>query len=279
MMKILKREEITEGLGEILSKDGSIHLAYLFGSLASKGQSTHDIDVAILLDLDNSWTRAGKIAELTVKLAKMFGVNEERINIVDLNEAPLALKYSALSHGICLKTSPIKEKFKKELLRDYPDFILKIEREAVLNSNPKPDITLIESRIEELRKDLNYLKKEALSQSLDALISDYKSLLAMERATHRAIEAVLDICRHFVSIHDLGLVESYGEYPEKLKEAGLMPDELAEGLTRLAGLRNILVHRYLIVKYELLYRTIEQLANEVYPGFMEWVEGSIKEES
>lgn len=278
MMKVLKRAEIIGDLTNILSQDRDILLAYLFGSLASKGKSAHDIDIAILFDLKDSWARAVKTAELTVELAKMFNINEERINIVDLSEASLALKYAALSRGICLKSSPIEEELRKELLRDYPDFLFKVRREAILNSNPKPDIVLIETRVEELGRNITYLKKEVLSQPLNAVISDYKSLLAMERAIHRAIEAMLDICRHLVSVHDLGLVESYGDYPERLREARLMPEELSEGMRRLAGLRNILVHRYLAVKYELLYPTINELINKVYPGFMGWVETLIRDD-
>lgn len=52
-------------------------------------------------------------------------------------------------------------------------------------------------------------------------------MLALERALHRIAEAMLDICRHLVAVHSLGIVESYGEYSRRLAQAGKMPRGLA----------------------------------------------------
>jgi len=57
-----------------------------------------------------------------------------------------------------------------------------------------------------------------------------------------------------VSVYSLGLVESYGEYPQKLAKANKMPKDLAKDVTKLSGLGNILVHRYLEIRTEILYQ-------------------------
>jgi len=100
---------------------------------------------------------------------------------------------------------------------------------------------------------------------------DYKDILALERAIHRIIESMLDICRHLVSAYSLGLFESYGEYPRKLAEAGKMPRDLAEDLTKLIGLRNILVRRYLEIKKESLYKAAEEITEKIASKFIEWL--------
>jgi len=46
-----------------------------------------------------------------------------------------------------------------------------------------------------------------------------------------------------------------------------MPRDLAEDLAKHAGLRNILVHRYLEIKREILYETVEEIAGK----FIEWL--------
>jgi hypothetical protein len=57
----------------------------------------------------------------------------------------------------------------------------------------------------------------------------------------------------------------------RLAEAGRMPRDLAEDLERLAGLRNILVHRYLEVRIDLLYKTAEETVERIAGEFIEWV--------
>ena len=92
----------------------------------------------------------------------------------------------------------------------------------------------------DIRRNAGFIKNEALAKNVDEL--DYKDILALEGAHHRIAEAMLDICRHLVAVHSLGIAESHGEHPRKLAQAGKIPKELADELARIAGLRNILVH-------------------------------------
>ncbi|RSN74920.1 HepT-like ribonuclease domain-containing protein, partial [Candidatus Methanodesulfokora washburnensis] len=62
-----------------------------------------------------------------------------------------------------------------------------------------------------------------------------------------------------------------GEYPRRLAEAKKMPKDIAEEIEKLAGLRNILVHRYLKVRREMLYDAAKNTVNEIINRFMEWV--------
>jgi len=55
------------------------------------------------------------------------------------------------------------------------------------------------------------------------------------------------------------------------KKANKMPRDLAEYIARLAGLRNILVHRYLEIKIEILYQTAKETAEKIVSEFIEWI--------
>ena len=70
-------------------------------------------------------------------------------------------------------------------------------------------------------------------------------------------------------------MESYGEYPRRLANDGLMPRVLAEALSRLAGLRNILVHRYLDVEVGKVYAAARGIVGRVADEFIRRVQNLI----
>ena len=140
---------------------------------------------------------------------------------------------------------------------------------STLDPEPKPDKAILTSRIEEIRRNTQFLKEYILSRNLSEL--DYRDILAMERAIHRIAEAILDICRQLVAVYSLGLVESYGMYPKRLAEAGKMPKDLALEVSKLAGLRNILVHRYIEIKVDLLYKVAKEIVDNIARKFIYWV--------
>jgi uncharacterized protein YutE (UPF0331/DUF86 family) len=49
-----------------------------------------------------------------------------------------------------------------------------------------------------------------------------------------------------------------------------MPKDLAEYITRLAGLRNMLVNLYLEINNEILYQTAKEIAEKIVSEFIEW---------
>jgi predicted nucleotidyltransferase len=213
-MEALKADKIIETVRGVLLKDRSVRWASLFGSLAVGRETSHDVDIALLLDIKDSRERVRRLALLTVEIAEALGLSEERVDVVDLEGASLALKKAALS-GICLINSLQGAELRERLLREYPDFLLGIKSAGNWDLDPEPDMALIQSRIEELRKNADYLKEEVCLKPLKALLKSYKDVLALERASHRMIGAMLDVCRHVVSVHNLGLVESYGEIPRE----------------------------------------------------------------
>ena len=49
-----------------------------------------------------------------------------------------------------------------------------------------------------------------------------------------------------------------------------MPKDLAKDVTKLSGLRNILVHRYLEIRTEILYQAAKETVEKIVNKFIEW---------
>jgi len=266
-MNKIVRNRALKHLKEQLTGRDNVKLAVVFGSVARNGVSCHDIDVAV--KLADQEKRLLALGELVYTISDALDVSEERVDVIDLDQAPIHLLGRILREGIVIKSDVETLKQLYEKVRDYPDLVLEAKKWINLDPEPKVDKMIVEARVAEVRRNTEFLRSEILSRRPEEL--SYKDVLALERAIHRATEAMLDLCRHLVAVYSLGLAESYGEYPEKLADAGKIPRELADKLSKLAGLKNIIVHRYLDIKLELLYEASREVADEVAKQFMEWI--------
>ena len=81
------------------------------------------------------------------------------------------------------------------------DQLIELRQWSNLDPDPRIDKMIITSRIEEIRRNADFIHSEILVKRVEDL--SYGEILALERALHRMIEAMLDICRHLVSIYSL----------------------------------------------------------------------------
>lgn len=79
---------------------------------------------------------------------------------------------------------------------------------------------------------------------------------ACERLIQIAIEAAIDTCGLLVAGMRLGLPGEEDDLFEKLAAAGVVAEEMAGGLRRMKGLRNILVHEYARVDDRIVHETL-----------------------
>jgi uncharacterized protein YutE (UPF0331/DUF86 family)/predicted nucleotidyltransferase len=239
-----------------------VEVAVVFGSIVRDGFSTHDIDMALKLKRSDLL----EVGYIITQIAKALHVNEDHIDVTLLDQANPILLSRILRDGIVIKAQP---EAVEELLwkaQQAPDALMELRQWAMLD--PKLDKAIIVLRVKEIRRNADFIRNEILSKRVEEL--NYKDTLALERAMHRIIEAMLDICRHLVSVYSLGFVESYGEYPESLANADKMPKDLARKVEKLAGLRNILLHRYLEVRSEILYQTAKETVEGIVKEFVKW---------
>jgi uncharacterized protein YutE (UPF0331/DUF86 family)/predicted nucleotidyltransferase len=268
--ELLDKDKILKSLTSLFNSLDNVEIAVLFGSTAKKGISIHDIDIGVRLS-ESSENKLLTLGEITSKIASALKVNEYKVDVVDLDDAPPYMLWSILNDSTLVKGSErsLNELYEKAAYA--ADQAIELKTWAGLDPEPKVSKAILESRASEIRRNMDFLRREIMATKPGEL--SYKDTLALERAMHRVTESMLDICRHLVSAHSLGLAESYGDYPLRLAKEGLMPKDLATDVRKMAGLRNILVHGYLEVKLELLYEAMERMVKDIAERFLEWVKG------
>lgn len=263
---MIRLEDVLPRLKEFFSNRRDVELAILFGSLVERGYSVNDADVAIKLSkVDGKLLTLGGIVH---EIAKVLGLSEDKVDVVDIDDADVYLLWRIVKGGIVLKGDEFLRELKR--IEEYPDAAMELSRWEVWDPEPRVDKSIIASRTEEVRRNVAFLKQIS-GEKVEELT--YRDVLALERGLHRTIEAMMDVCRHLVAVYSLGLAEKYGEYAEKLVSAGKMPKDLGDELVKLIGLRNILVHRYLEVKVDLLIEAARRLSEGIAANFLRWISG------
>jgi uncharacterized protein YutE (UPF0331/DUF86 family) len=120
----------------------------------------------------------------------------------------------------------------------------------------KVDKKRIIDRFGEIRRRLKRLRQAAKINKVKFLTDDV-IYTATERNLQVAVQACLDISNHLVAKINL-------EKPKKdnkevfsiLAKHKVIPVSLAEKLKKMAGQRNILVHEYLEIEKDIIYKTI-----------------------
>jgi len=119
-------------------------------------------------------------------------------------------------------------------------------------------------KIENLNEYLGYLKalrKEAKSEKL--FIIDFHLFGNTERYLHLSIQAIIDIA-HLIII-DLGLRKPENNYEaiSILFEKKMISAKIADKLTKMIGLRNILVHEYGKIDRKQVYQVLQTQLSDI----------------
>jgi len=93
--------------------------------------------------------------------------------------------------------------------------------------------------------------------SLVAFLEDPERYGSAERFLQLAIETLNDMGSHVIAQRALGIVESYRDIPFILAEHGYLDDASREKWIQMIGFRNILVHDYLDLDREIVYRVLQ----------------------
>jgi len=110
------------------------------------------------------------------------------------------------------------------------------------------DRDVIDAKVDLIDVRLTLLEEERTDFDPDEV--DTRQFLMIKHALQETIEACLDIANHVVSTESLGAPENYSAYFEKLREAGIIDNSLADRLQDMARFRNVLVHLYAEVRAE-----------------------------
>jgi uncharacterized protein YutE (UPF0331/DUF86 family)/predicted nucleotidyltransferase len=254
----------------------SVRLAFIFGSRAQKRQrSFSDWDIAVYfkpshyceLETDREYPEAYEIWGDIEKILK-----SNKVDLLVLNRASPSLVFSVLNSGIelCIKDRKL-----------YMNLLIKSHYEAVdwwtftkefyeiaerAESISEEDKSVLRIHVKFLENEFGDIKKfKKLSRQ--EYIQDNDKRRNVERWVENLVLSAIDISK-------IILASSKKEIPQTYRETLLrfsidfLEEDRAKKFSQCAGLRNILSHEYLDVKWDKISKFIKD-ASQFYPPFIE----------
>ena len=128
-----------------------------------------------------------------------------------------------------------------------------------------PNLDVIESKIDAIKKYLHILEPVLLTVSVDSL-----EMYAVERLFQLIVDSAIDINTHIISRSNLETPDDYKGTFGILADSKIIPMDFADLISKSVGLRNLLVHGYEKVnKKESLSHIIGGIKQyEEYIGFI-----------
>ena len=116
----------------------------------------------------------------------------------------------------------------------------------------------IERRLDELSERLARLTpfKDKTRQAFD---DDPYLCDIVERNLEVAVQACIDICHRIISLENARKPTDYYESFLIMGEIGVLPVDFSQRLAPMAGFRNILVHEYVNIDWDIVYENLQRL--------------------
>lgn len=131
-------------------------------------------------------------------------------------------------------------------------------------------------KLEYLRKQLESLERFRSLGKAD-ILNDLEKHLAVERLLELCIQSVIDCSRLMVIVEDWRPARDDRDALDILVERGVLTRSLADRLLRAKAFRNILVHEYVEIDYDLLYDHLRNDAEDLV-AFSQALAAYLKEE-
>ena len=107
-------------------------------------------------------------------------------------------------------------------------------------------------RVKRFKRAVARLRSLKERYTVDRLLADDDALDILENNARIAVEALLDVGRFVIASQGWEEPSSYREVARILEVHGVLTPSEAKLLSGLAGLRNVIVHMYAEVDYEML---------------------------
>ncbi len=128
---------------------------------------------------------------------------------------------------------------------------------------------IIMSRLQRLENCLLKLKNIIQNNSKKEFLKNDDLHDIAERNLQIAAQSCIDIGNHIVSKQKGAFPEGYGDIFRKLFETGIIDEPTYIKMSNIAGFRNILVHDYLKINYEIVFDNLQDL--DVFVTFAEQI--------
>lgn len=116
----------------------------------------------------------------------------------------------------------------------------------------------IERRLDELSERLARLRPLQSKRRTDFDEDPYLRDI-VERNLEVAAQCCIDICHRIIALENALKPQDYYEAILRVGELGVLPSDFARHLAPIAGFRNILIHEYLIINWDEVYQSLQQL--------------------
>ena len=117
--------------------------------------------------------------------------------------------------------------------------------------------------------------EEIISKTPDDLVRNIDLQLKAERIFEILSQTILDICTHIIAHSKEPPPQTYSDCMKKLGKLGAITPQIVEETTSLVKMRNIIVHQYSNINYNLLFEGLCEL-HEDFPQFqheiLEWID-------
>jgi uncharacterized protein YutE (UPF0331/DUF86 family)/predicted nucleotidyltransferase len=253
--------ELIEDLRSVLDGIKDVEFAALFGSVASRRASYHDIDLAVKVRRNGKYRTLCRVVE---GASRILNIPEEYVDVVDLDRADLDLRKEVAVNGIVLVD---RANYMRGLIDEvnakyieYSEIKERSLKEWLSLADPSSiDLSIVKRRIDFAKEEIQFLEENVLSHNMVEVSRSPILMRLLERSFQLITEAILDACRHIVSVKGWGPALSYSDLVRLCSEHKVISGKLKEELLNVTRLRNIIVHRYLKIDYEGLYEESRKL--------------------
>jgi uncharacterized protein YutE (UPF0331/DUF86 family) len=114
---------------------------------------------------------------------------------------------------------------------------------------------VIENKLESLRRCIDRIQSKK-PESLDALTGNYDLQDILSVNLERAVKQCVDIGAHIISDTQDSPPETMGDVFDNLRNLKVISDHLANRMRKAVGFRNIAVHTYQDVAWEIVYQIV-----------------------
>jgi len=115
---------------------------------------------------------------------------------------------------------------------------------------------VIRRRLQKLDRYLEILREQQ-RYSLEAFLADPERYGSTERFLQLAIETLIDMGNHVIAQSAMGSVDSYRDIPALFAQHGYIDQATMENWIKMIGFRNVLVHEYVELDRETVYRVLQ----------------------
>ena len=116
-----------------------------------------------------------------------------------------------------------------------------------------------DNKLKRLEDNLRVLSNFKNEYSLEDITSNKVDEWGLRYGLLESIQIIIDIACSFVADKNLGLPKNYSECITLLISNKYLDKSLGNRLTKMVGLRNLLVHEYGIIDTEKLYEYLDHL--------------------